>query len=132
MPPLVGKHMGRSAGRKIREVDGEDGVVESTLVIIPLLALFLLTLEIIIAINFRNVDLTLTQSDASTRAISAVVESGDEMLDFKSRKSLESIRILITHRKRILLRLVPKFLLPGEEGSHSLEVSGIAVVEGNQ
>lgn len=124
--------MGRSAGRKIREVDGEDGVVESTLVIIPLLALFLLTLEIIIAINFRNVDLTLTQSDASTRAISAVVESGDEMLDFKSRKSLESIRILITHRKRILLRLVPKFLLPGEEGSHSLEVSGIAVVEGNQ
>ena len=110
----------------------EEGVVESTLVIVPLLALFRLTLEIIIAVNFRNVDLTLTQSDASTRAISYVVENGDEVLNFKSRQSLESIRVLITHRERTLPRLVPRFLLPGQEGDHSLEVSGIAVIEGNK
>ncbi|MBC7463859.1 MAG: hypothetical protein H7227_06335 [Actinobacteria bacterium] len=111
---------------------GEDGVFESTLVMIPLLALFLLTLEIVIAVNFRNVDLTLTQSDASTRAISSVVTGDDEVLKFKSRQSLESIRVLITHRQRTLPRLVPKFLLPGQEGDHSVDVSGIAVIEENQ
>lgn len=107
-------------------------MVESTLVIIPLLALFLLTLEIIIAINFRNVDLTLTQSDASTRAISSAVENGDEVLDLKSRLSGASLQVLITHRERTLPRLVPKFWLPGEEGDHSLEVSGMAVIEGTR
>jgi len=110
-------------------INGEEGVVESTLVMIPLLALFLLTLEIIIAINFRNVDLTLTQSDASTRAISSVVSSEDEVLDFKSRHSLDSIRVLVTHKKRTLPQLVPRFLLPGEVGDHSLEVTGFAVME---
>lgn len=114
------------------KLGGEEGVVESTLVIIPLLALFLLTLEIIIAINFRNVDLTLTQSDASTRAISSAVENGDEVLDLKSRLSGASLQVLITHRERTLPRLVPKFWLPGEEGDHSLEVSGMAVIEGTR
>ena len=107
----------------------EEGVVESTLVVIPLLALFLLTLEIIIAVNFRNIDLTVTQSDASTRAISSTVSSEDEVLDFKSRQSLEEIRVLVTHRKRTLPQLVPKFLLPGAAGDHSLEVTGFAVME---
>lgn len=110
----------------------EEGVVESTLVMIPLLALFLLTLEIIIAVNFRNVDLTVTQSNASTRAISSKISNEDEVLDFKSRNSLDAIRVLITHRKRTLPQLVPTFLLPGPVGDHSLEVTGFAVMEENQ
>jgi hypothetical protein len=111
---------------------GEEGVVESTLVMIPLLALFLLTLEIIIAVNFRNVDLSTTQSDASTRAISSVVSASDEVIAFKSRQSLEAIRVLVTHKKRTLPQLVPKILLPGEVGDHSLEVTGFAVMEDSQ
>jgi len=115
-----------------RRLRGEDGVVESTLVMIPLLALFLLTLEIIIAVNFRNVDLTLTQSEASTRAISSEITSNDEVLDITSSQSRESIRVIISHRERTLPRLVPHFLLPGEEGDHTLDVSGLAVMEESQ
>jgi hypothetical protein len=110
-------------------IEGEEGIIESTLVMIPLLALFLLTLEIIIAINFRNIDLTVTQSDASTRAISSVVSSDDEVLNFKSGHSSDSLHVLVTHKRRTLPRLVPKFILPGDTGNHSLEVTGFAVME---
>ena len=125
----VGGQWERGVKKKMRQ---EEGVVESALVIIPLMALFLVTLEIIIAVNFRNVDLTLTQSDASARAISSILENGDEVREFKAQQSLESMRVLITHRKRTLPRLVPRYLLSGKEGDHSLDVIGMAVIEGSQ
>lgn len=50
-------------------VAGEDGNVESALVIIPLMILFLIGAQIIAATNIRNADLAMAQGDAAARAI---------------------------------------------------------------
>lgn len=86
---------------------GQEGVVESALVIIPLLALFLITVELIVAVNFRNLDLTFAQSAASSEAISSVVPGTDEIISFSSPNSFDELRLVVTHRSRLLPRLIP-------------------------
>lgn len=107
----------------------QKGVVESALVVIPLMALFLITVELIVAVNYRNLDLTYAQSAAATEAISSVVPNSDEVISFSSPNSFDELRLVITHRARLLPRLIPALPFLSGVGTPSTEVSGIAVME---
>lgn len=104
----------------------EDGNVESALVLIPMLILFLIGVQLLVSINIRNMQMALAQGDASARAISHHYERGDQLLVVGG--GIEKIKILITHRTQMLPQLVPGlFLLMG--GNPVSEVIGIAVIE---
>ncbi len=113
--------------KKIRR--DEDGVVESALVVIPLMALFLITAELIVAVNYRNLDLTYAQSAASTAAISSVVSSSDEVISFSSPHSFDELRLVVTHRTRLIPRLIPALPFLSGVGTPATEVTGVAVME---
>ena len=104
----------------------EDGNVESALVLIPMLILFLIGIQLIVATNIRNTEMALAQGDASARAISHQYQLGDEVLDVGGR--IEKIQVLITHRTHMLPQIVPGLVaLMG--GNPASDVVGIAVIE---
>lgn len=104
----------------------EDGNVESALVIIPLLILFLIGAQVIAATNLRNADLAMAQGDAAARAISQDFQVGDDVLEIGGR--VEKIRVLVTHRSHSIPQLVPGLVeLLG--GNPVTDVVGIAVIE---
>ena len=106
----------------------DDGNVESAMVLIPLLILFLIGIELIIATNLRNTDAALAQGDASRRAISGEVYSTDEVIELNSPDPFARIKILITHRRTTLPQIVPGLIaLMG--GSPSTDVKGAAIME---
>ena len=112
--------------RLLHVIAKEDGNVESALVLIPMLVLFLIGIQVIVATNIRNADMALAQGDASARAISHNYQSGDEVVEVGGR--IEKIKILITHKSRTLPQLVPGLVdLMG--GAPATDVVGIAVVE---
>jgi hypothetical protein len=104
----------------------DDGNVESALVLIPLLILFLVGAQIIAATNLRNIDMATVQGDAATRAISHVYQPGDQVIEVGGR--IEKIQLLITHRSNLLAQIVPGLaaLMGGDPVS---DVMGIAVIE---
>ena len=104
----------------------EDGNVESALVIIPLLILFLIGAQVIAATNLRNADLAMAQGDSAARAISQEFHAEDEVLEIGGR--VEKIRVLVTHRSHSIPQLVPGLVeLLG--GNPVTDVVGIAVIE---
>jgi hypothetical protein len=110
----------------LKLVAKENGNVESALVLIPMLVLFLIGVQIIVATNIRNADLALAQGDAAARAISHQYQSGDELLEVGGR--IEKIQLLVTHRSHTLPQLVPGLVeLIG--AAPATDVVGIAVVE---
>jgi len=112
--------------RLLHVIAKEDGNVESALVLIPMLVLFLIGIQVIVATNIRNADMALAQGDASARAISHNYQSGDEVVEVGGR--IEKIKILITHKSRTLPQLVPGLVdLMG--GAPATDVIGIAVIE---
>jgi len=112
--------------RIMRTVRQEDGNVESALVLIPMLILFLIGVQLIAATNIRNTDMALAQGDASARAISHQFRTGDEIVDVGGR--IQKIQVLISHRTNTLPQLVPGLVsLMG--GNPATDVVGIAVIE---
>lgn len=107
----------------------QDGVVESTLVIIPLMVLFLIAAQLIVAVNYRNLDLAYAQRDATSGAITSVVSAGDEIIVFPSPYSYDALRLLITHRKRTLPNIIPYLPFLNGESGRSTSVTGVAVME---
>jgi hypothetical protein len=104
----------------------EDGNVESALVLIPMLILFLIGVQLIVATNIRNTEMALAQGDASARAISHQYQPGDEVLEVGGR--IQKIQVLVTHRTHMLPQLVPGLVaLMG--GNPVSDVVGIAVIE---
>ena len=104
------------------------GNVESAMVLIPLLTLFLVGIQLIIATNLRNGDLALAQSDASSRAISGEVNYSDEIIELDSPDPFTHIRLLISSRRSLVPRIVPGLVeLLG--GAPTTDVKGIAVME---
>ena len=104
----------------------EDGNVESALVLIPMLILFLIGVQLIVATNIRNTEMALAQGDASARAISHEYQLGDEVFEVGGR--IQKIQVLITHRTHILPQIVPG-LVALMEGNPVSNVVGIAVIE---
>ena len=112
--------------RIMRTVRQEDGNVESALVLIPMLILFLIGVQLIVATNIRNTDMALAQGDASARAISHQFRTGDEIVDVGGR--IQKIQVLLSHRTNTLPQLVPGLVsLMG--GNPATDVVGIAVIE---
>lgn len=107
----------------------QQGAVESALAVIPLMALFLVAIELIVAVNYRNLDLTYAQSAASTEAISGVVRNSDEVISFSSPHSFDELQLVISHRTRRLPRLIPSLPFLNGVGTPSTDVSGFAVME---
>jgi hypothetical protein len=104
----------------------EDGNVESALVLIPLLIVFLIGAQIIAATNLRNADLAMAQGDAAARAISQEFHPDDELIEIGG--GVEKIRVLVTHRSHTVPQLVPGLIeLLG--GAPAIDVVGIAVIE---
>lgn len=104
----------------------EDGNVESALVLIPTLFLFLIGAQLIAATNLRNADMAMAQGDAAARAISQEFRSGDQIIEVGGR--IERIRLLVTHRSHTLPQLIPGLAdLMG--GVPATGVVGIAVIE---
>jgi hypothetical protein len=104
----------------------EDGNVESALVLIPMLFLFLIGAQIIAATNLRNADLAMAQGDAANRAISQQFHADDEVMEIGG--GIEKIRVLVTHRSHSVLQLVPG-LLEMFGGAPKTQVVGISVIE---
>ena len=110
----------------LKHLQKEDGNVESALVLIPMLILFLIGVQLIVATNVRNTQMALAQGEAASRAISHQYQSGDEVLELGG--GIEKIRVLITHRTHTLPQLVPGLAaLMG--GNVLTDVVGIAVIE---
>ncbi len=107
----------------------QEGVVESSLVMIPLVALFLITVELIVAVNYRNLDQTYAQSAASSEAISQVLPSSDEVISFSSPHSYDDLRLVVTHRSRLIPRLISGIPFLAGVGEHFTDVTGVAVME---
>lgn len=106
----------------------EDGNVESSLVLIPLLILFLICMELIVATNLRNGDFAIAQGDASQRAISGEIYSTDEVIELNSPDPFAHIRVLISRRRTGLPQLVPGLIaLMG--GAPTTDVKGAAIME---
>jgi hypothetical protein len=104
----------------------EDGNVESALVLIPLLMVFLIGAQVITATNLRNADLAMAQGDAAARAISQEFHPDDELIEIGG--GVEKIRVLVTHRSHTVPQLVPGLIeLLG--GAPATDVVGIAVIE---
>lgn len=104
----------------------EDGNVESALVLVPLLMVFLIGAQVIAATNLRNADLAMAQGDAAARAISQEFHPDDELIEIGG--GVEKIRVLVTHRSHTLPQLVPGLIeLLG--GAPATDVVGIAVIE---
>jgi len=112
--------------KSLSNLKKDDGNVESALVLIPMLILFLIGMQLIVATNIRNAEMALAQGDASARAISHQYQVGDEVIEVGGR--IEKIQVLITHRTHLLPQIVPGLvaLMGGRPVS---DVVGIAVIE---
>jgi hypothetical protein len=112
--------------KSLSNLKKDDGNVESALVLIPMLILFLIGVQLIVATNIRNAEMALAQGDAAARAISHQYQLGDEVYEVGGR--IEKIQVLITHRTHLLPQIVPGLvaLMGGRPVS---DVVGIAVIE---
>lgn len=117
-----------TAKRSCVRLKDERGNVESSMVLIPLLILFLIGIELIVATNLRNSDAALAQGEASARAISGQILPSDEVIELDSPDRFSHIRLLITSRRSTLPQIVPGLIaLMG--GSPSTDVKGVAIME---
>ena len=102
--------------------------MESSLVLIPLLTLFLISAQLTLAVHGRNMEKVSAQDEASSRAVSGEFSESDTFLHIDSPYPNQNLDLVISHRSRSL----PKFL-PGMTDSlgHEMriEVSGIALIE---
>lgn len=99
----------------------ERGNVESGLVLIPLLTLFLIATQISVAIHARNMAKISAQDGASKRAISGQFLDSDTFLHIYSPDRHQNLDFVISQEKS----LVPHVFLDPK----TVEVSGIAIVE---
>lgn len=107
----------------------QSGVVESGLVIIPLIILFLVSMQLIIALNMRNIDMAFTQSRATSIAIGEPPRGNDDVVEFPSGYSRRGITFVVSHMSRQIPNLLIGLMTFIGEPIHRTRVSGIAVME---
>jgi len=107
----------------------QSGVVESGLVLVPLLVLFLISIELIISINMRNVDLAFAQGRAASIAIGAEQGVGAGFTSFPFSHSEEGLRIVVTHQSRGIPNLLAGLASFIGLQNKKTEVTGVAVME---
>lgn len=117
--------------REKQALRSDRGNVESAMVLIPLLILFLIGIEIIIATNLRNGEAAMAQGEASRRAISGETAATDEIIELSSPDRFAHIRLLVSHHRRSLPQVLPG-LIAIMGGSPTVDVRGVAVMEPTQ
>lgn len=111
----------------VRYLHSDKGNVESALVIIPLLALFLATLQLIATVNYRNVDMTKTQNKASYQAVWQQVNPGDQEIKLASGSPFEKLRLLVVKAEREVPQIFPG--ISALLGGKKIRTTGTAVIE---
>jgi hypothetical protein len=114
----------------LKYLHSAEGNVESALVIIPLIALFLATLQLIATVNYRNVDMTRTQNTASNQAVWAEVKPGDQEIKLDSGSAFEELRLIVVKTEREIPRIFPG--IANLIGNKKLITKGTAVIEESQ
>lgn len=109
-------------------IKDESGNIESALVLVPLLFLFLCSIQLVLAIQVRNFDQSDVQSQASSRAITGSFGAADSVLSISSRYSFEDQQLLIVSKRRDIPLLIPG-LSKVLGGSLQSDVTGVAVIE---
>lgn len=106
----------------------ESGNIESAMVLIPLLFLFLCTIQLVMAVQVRDFDQREVQNQASTRAISGSFAETDSIVKISSDNSPEDQKLLIVSKRRDIPILIPGLskLLGGKLQS---DVKGVAIIE---
>jgi hypothetical protein len=114
--------------RAVKGAQNESGSVESALVLIPLLILFLITMQIGVAINFRNLDRAFAQSEASERAISGQYLATDQLIEINPLGLFNTFGLLLSKKESNIPTFIPYF---GNlfDRAHHTDVTGIAVIE---
>ena len=109
-------------------IKDDSGNIESAMVLMPLLLLFLCSIQLVSAIQIRNFDQSEVQSQASTRAISGTFAETDSIINISSSNPFEDQQLLIVSKRRDIPILIPGLskVLGGKLQS---DVKGIAVVE---
>jgi len=106
----------------------ERGNVESALVLIPLVLLFLCAAQLVTAILYRNASLIDLQNQASKRAISAEFIEGDRTLVVASPDQFNDLDLIVVNQRRSIPMLVPGLqLLLGKR--FEIDLKGVAVME---
>ena len=108
-------------------IHSEAGNIESALVMIPLLSLFLVTLQLIATVNYRNVDMTATQNQASTQAIWQEINPDDQEINLASGSPFEKLRLLIVKTEREIPQIFPGVSVLF--GGKKIRTTGTAVIE---
>jgi hypothetical protein len=114
--------------RTIKFIIDERGNVESSLVLIPLLVLFLVGFQLATAVHGRNITALEAQAEATTRAISGDFESGDLFVHIDTSGDGQNLDLLVTSRKMSLVDLLPGFL-SGVSSHREIGIQGLAIVE---
>ncbi len=109
-------------------IASERGSAESAMVLIPLLFLFLCGAQLTSTVFIRNFELAKVQSEASTRAISNEMRTGDSIIEVDTPDRFQKVRLLVVRKQRDLPVIVPG-LATFFGGSLSSEVIGISVME---
>ena len=108
-------------------LNSEEGNVESALVIVPLIALFLATLQLIATVNFRNVDMTVAQNQASKQSVWQEIKPGDQEIKLDSGSSFEKLRLLVVKTEREIPQIFPG--IASLMGGKKIRTSGTAIIE---
>ena len=108
-------------------LNSEEGNVESALVIVPLIALFLATLQLIATVNFRNVDITVAQNQASKQSVWQEIKPGDQEINLDSGSSFEKLRLLVVKTEREIPQIFPG--IASLMGGKKIRTSGTAIIE---
>lgn len=111
----------------VKYLHSDKGNVESSLVIVPLMALFLATLQLIAVVNFRNVDMTSTQNKASYQAIWNQVNPGDQEIKLSSGSNFEKLRLIVVKAEREIPQIFPG--ISNLLGGKKIRTTGTAVIE---
>ena len=99
----------------------ERGNVESALVLLPLMSLFLIATQINVAIHFRNMEKVVVQDQASKKALTGDFEESDQFLPIYSPDPHQNLDLVVTTRESSVPRIF------GDE--YHVKVTGIAIVE---
>ncbi len=119
----------RNPMRKISKfLADERGNVESSLVLVPLLILFLVGLQLATTVHARNITLMDAQADATRRAISGEFMSGDQFIHIDTSGDGQNLDLLITSRRMSLVDLLPGFL-SGQSSNREINLHGLAIIE---
>ena len=113
--------------RFLKYLHSEDGNLESALVLIPLISLFLATLQLIATVNFRNVDMTVAQNQASEQSVWQQINSTDNEVKLASGSPFEKLRLVIVNVERELPQIFPG--INTLMGGRKIRTLGTAVIE---